>query len=293
MADRPQDAARAREGADAPRRPWRTSAALCRGCGWTRTISSTRRPAAARWPTCSTAATSCVMQHFMLPRAGSRAARAAPTWPTTPTPRSCTWRSATPPSSPSRARRWRRSSASASEWAGGSPGCLRTAPTSTAISTSPSPPTRSRNGKADYNFGGKPPGEEMPGVSVFYKDDAGEVFHTYSTYGRGVEVMMHTYRLLDLTPKGRDEDGPATMAWVRHHDRYEPRRPDARGTVAHAAADETRASPRARPTGCRWRPRPPSPSWPCSPPSSAAARSPCSAGRTPHRSAAWSRCTSS
>ena len=78
------------------------------------------------------------------------------------------------------------------------------------------------NGKADYNFGSKPPGEEMPGVSAFYKDDSGEVFHTYSTYGRGVEVMMHTYRLLDLTAKGRDEDGlDFTMAWVRHHDRYE------------------------------------------------------------------------
>jgi predicted dithiol-disulfide oxidoreductase (DUF899 family) len=75
------------------------------------------------------------------------------------------------------------------------------------------------NGTADYNFGSTPAGEEMPGISVFWKDDAGEVFHTYSTYGRGVEVMMHTYRLLDLTPKGRDEDGHG-MGWVRHHDRY-------------------------------------------------------------------------
>jgi predicted dithiol-disulfide oxidoreductase (DUF899 family) len=75
------------------------------------------------------------------------------------------------------------------------------------------------NGTADYNFGGTPAGEEMPGVSVFWKDDTSEVFHTYSTYGRGVEVMMHTYRLLDLTPKGRDEDGRG-MGWVRHHDRY-------------------------------------------------------------------------
>ena len=49
------------------------------------------------------------------------------------------------------------------------------------------------------------------------------VFHTYSTYGRGVEVMMRTYNLLDLTPKGRDEDELGfTMEWVRHHDRYEP-----------------------------------------------------------------------
>jgi predicted dithiol-disulfide oxidoreductase (DUF899 family) len=63
--------------------------------------------------------------------------------------------------------------------------------------------------------------EELPGISVFCKDDAGEVFHTYSAYRRGVEAMMGTYSLLDLTPKGRDEgDGP--MAWVRHHDRYDP-----------------------------------------------------------------------
>ena len=79
------------------------------------------------------------------------------------------------------------------------------------------------SGKADYNFGATPPGEEMPGVSAFWKDESGEVFHTYSTYGRGVEVMMHTYNLLDLTAQGRDEDGlDFTMAWVRHHDRYEP-----------------------------------------------------------------------
>jgi predicted dithiol-disulfide oxidoreductase (DUF899 family) len=77
-------------------------------------------------------------------------------------------------------------------------------------------------GEGDYNLGGTPKGQEMPGVSAFYRDDAGEVFHTYSTWGRGVEVMMHTYRLLDLTAKGRDEDAlDFTMAWVRHHDRYE------------------------------------------------------------------------
>jgi predicted dithiol-disulfide oxidoreductase (DUF899 family) len=80
-----------------------------------------------------------------------------------------------------------------------------------------------QEGKGDvyYNYGTQPfECEELPGVSVFYKDDAGQVFHTYSTYRRGVEVMMGTYNLLDLTPKGRDEgDGP--MAWVRHHDRYE------------------------------------------------------------------------
>jgi predicted dithiol-disulfide oxidoreductase (DUF899 family) len=78
------------------------------------------------------------------------------------------------------------------------------------------------SGKADYNFGSKPPGEEMPGVSAFWKDDAGTVFHTYSTYGRGVEVMMGTYNMLDLMPKGRDErDVEYKMEWLRHHDRYE------------------------------------------------------------------------
>ena len=75
-----------------------------------------------------------------------------------------------------------------------------------------------------YNYGKQRfESDEMPGVSVFYKDESGQVFHTYSTYRRGVEVMMGTYNLLDLTPKGRDEHNPDyPMDWVRHHDRYEP-----------------------------------------------------------------------
>jgi len=79
------------------------------------------------------------------------------------------------------------------------------------------------SGKVDYNYVRQSfPHEEAPGISVFYRNDAGEVFHSYSRYGRGVEVMMHTYNLLELTPKGRDEDGlEYPMAWVRHHDRYE------------------------------------------------------------------------
>ncbi len=63
--------------------------------------------------------------------------------------------------------------------------------------------------------------EEGPGTSMFYKNKSGEVFHTYSSYGRGLDPMIGTYNWLDLTPKGRDEDGLAfTMAWVRHHDKY-------------------------------------------------------------------------
>jgi predicted dithiol-disulfide oxidoreductase (DUF899 family) len=85
-------------------------------------------------------------------------------------------------------------------------------------------PEEMARGEVRYNYVMQPfPAEEAPGISVFYKDDAGAVFHTYSAYGRGVEVMMGTYNLLDLTPKGRDEDGLSyAMEWVRHHDRYEP-----------------------------------------------------------------------
>jgi predicted dithiol-disulfide oxidoreductase (DUF899 family) len=78
-------------------------------------------------------------------------------------------------------------------------------------------------GEVDYNYGKtRFPAEEAPGLSVFYKDDAGDIFHTYSTYARGLDTLVGTYQLLDLVPKGRDEEGlEFTMAWVRHHDRYE------------------------------------------------------------------------
>jgi predicted dithiol-disulfide oxidoreductase (DUF899 family) len=84
-------------------------------------------------------------------------------------------------------------------------------------------PQEIAQGEVLYNYVMQPfPLEDAPGISVFYRNDAGEVFHTYSTYGRGVEVMMGAYRLLDLTPMGRDEDGLSdSMEWVRHHDRYE------------------------------------------------------------------------
>jgi predicted dithiol-disulfide oxidoreductase (DUF899 family) len=78
-------------------------------------------------------------------------------------------------------------------------------------------------GEVFYNFTMQPfPQGEAPGISVFVKDGDGTVYLTYSTFGRGVELMMHTYRFLDLLPEGRDEGGlPYTMAWVKHHDRYE------------------------------------------------------------------------
>ena len=65
------------------------------------------------------------------------------------------------------------------------------------------------------------PSDEGPGASVFYKNDAGEIFHTYSSYARGLGAMIATYNWLDIAPKGRDEDGLAhSMSWVRHHDKY-------------------------------------------------------------------------
>ncbi|MEP6501984.1 MAG: DUF899 domain-containing protein [Betaproteobacteria bacterium] len=96
------------------------------------------------------------------------------------------------------------------------------------------------DGKVFYNYGNVAfPQEEAPGISVFVKDDVGDVYLAYSTFGRGVEVMMGAYGLLDLTPKGRDEaDQEYTMAWVRHHDRYETPAPVAAAPAAccHAAA---------------------------------------------------------
>ena len=63
---------------------------------------------------------------------------------------------------------------------------------------------------------------EAPGVSVFAKDAAGSIFHTYSCYARGLDALNGAYQLLDLIPKGRDEQGlPHPMAWVRRHDRYD------------------------------------------------------------------------
>ena len=86
------------------------------------------------------------------------------------------------------------------------------------------------SGKAIYNYAPSNfPSEERPGLSVFFRRD-GEVFHTYSSYARGLDILLPTYNFLDLTPKGRDEEGlPWPMAWVRHHDRYgDPRAVDAK-----------------------------------------------------------------
>jgi predicted dithiol-disulfide oxidoreductase (DUF899 family) len=64
--------------------------------------------------------------------------------------------------------------------------------------------------------------EELSGISVFYKDANGDIFHTYSSYGRGNEEVLGTYMYLDVTPKGRNETSPNhnMTDWVRHHDKY-------------------------------------------------------------------------
>jgi len=76
---------------------------------------------------------------------------------------------------------------------------------------------------AEYNYAmGKIPSEELPGLSAFIKNESGEVFHTYSSYARGLDILVGTYNFLDMAPKGRDEGAlPWPMAWVRRHDEYE------------------------------------------------------------------------
>jgi predicted dithiol-disulfide oxidoreductase (DUF899 family) len=84
-------------------------------------------------------------------------------------------------------------------------------------------PEQIANGRVDYNYEmGESRGDEASGLSVFYKDQSGQVFHTYSSYARGNEELLGTYVHLDITPKGRNENGPNynLTDWVRHHDRY-------------------------------------------------------------------------
>jgi predicted dithiol-disulfide oxidoreductase (DUF899 family) len=63
--------------------------------------------------------------------------------------------------------------------------------------------------------------DELPGTSVFYRNEDGDVFHTYSCYSRGLDMLNVAYHYMDLVPKGRDEDNlPSPMAWLRRHDSY-------------------------------------------------------------------------
>ena len=81
-----------------------------------------------------------------------------------------------------------------------------------------------QSGEVVYNYAKtKMDMPDREGVSVFYKDANGAVFHTYSSYARGIDMLNTAYHYLDLVPKGRDEDHlEFTQAWVRYHDRYRP-----------------------------------------------------------------------
>jgi predicted dithiol-disulfide oxidoreductase (DUF899 family) len=83
-------------------------------------------------------------------------------------------------------------------------------------------PEELAQGEAYYNYTRqKPYASEAPGISVFFKDPSGAVFHVYSCYARGLDMLNGAYHLLDLVPKGRDEDSlPFHSAWLRRHDEY-------------------------------------------------------------------------
>ena len=85
-------------------------------------------------------------------------------------------------------------------------------------------PQQIKSGDKAYNFGTSGFGiEEAPGISVFYRDEAGNIFHTYSCFARGLDMMNAAYHYLDLTPLGRHEEGlPYPMDWVRLRDQYQP-----------------------------------------------------------------------
>lgn len=75
-------------------------------------------------------------------------------------------------------------------------------------------------GKMYYNYETQSPAfKEAPGLSVFFNDKNGNIFHTYSSFARGLDILLDTYNLLDMTPKGRNE--AEIMDWVRYHDKYE------------------------------------------------------------------------
>jgi predicted dithiol-disulfide oxidoreductase (DUF899 family) len=83
-------------------------------------------------------------------------------------------------------------------------------------------PQALQDGEVLYNYGmQKMGGTEKPGVSVFFRDGE-QIFHSYSTYGRGIDMLNNTYHYLDIAPKGRDEDSlPYPMAWVKHRFAYD------------------------------------------------------------------------
>jgi len=82
-------------------------------------------------------------------------------------------------------------------------------------------PDQIKRGLLPYNYGTwKMKIDELQGVSAFYRDKNGDIYHTYSSYARGIDLMNTTYNFLDLTPLGRQEEDGRIQAWIRHHDKY-------------------------------------------------------------------------
>ena len=109
--------------------------------------------------------------------------------------------------------------------------CRRATTTSTMITRSRSRASRS-TGRPEIQFRHHAVlARRLPGISVFYRNEAGEIFHTYSCFARGLDMMNAAYQYLDLTPLGRHEEGlPYPMDWVRLRDQYEPQ---AKGACCH------------------------------------------------------------
>ena len=98
-------------------------------------------------------------------------------------------------------------------------------------------PEERKSGKAIYNYAPlEMDMDEREGVSAFYRDKNGVIYHTYSSYERGIDLMNTTYNFLDLTAKGRDENPEASQDWVRYHDEYEAVTQNA-GSCCHAAEE--------------------------------------------------------
>jgi len=104
-------------------------------------------------------------------------------------------------------------------------------------------PEEAYGGTIYYNYQDRQiPMEDLSGRSVFYRNENGEIFHTYSAFGRGTEELLTSYVFLDLTPKGRDENGPhhSLADWVRPHDMY-GKGGTVEGNGRYHAADEASA----------------------------------------------------
>ena len=163
-----------------------------------------------------------VVYHFMYGPTGRPDARAALSGRTISTVLWSTSLLAMSLSSPSHARRWRRWTVSRNAWAGISTGFPRSeAISTTTFDVSFTEEAREKN-EIRYNYRASTfPADEAPGISVFTRGEDGKIYHSYSTYGRGLDMLNAGYHYLDLVPKGRDEDNlPYPMDWVRLKDEY-------------------------------------------------------------------------